>query len=106
MDIDDATFSTSIQNKKKEEDSFPDIDYTEKSLFENSYYYTSEIVFSPNGLVALTFEKVLNDIKFKVIEGNTIVDLLYSWEDQELAKKRIASRFEVGFYSDGKGVNK
>ncbi len=103
MDIDDdATSSLSVQNKKKEEDSFVDMDFVEKLPFENSYYYTSEIIVSPNGLVSLTFEKAFNDIKFKIIEGNTTLDLLFSWEDQESAKKKIASKFEVGFYSEGR----
>jgi len=105
MDIDNTTTSASILDKKEEEASFMVInnntDYIENIPFENSYYYTSEIIISPNGLVALTFEKAFNDIKFRVTEGNLIVDLFLSWMDQETAKNIINSKFEINYYSEG-----
>ncbi|ORX50719.1 hypothetical protein BCR36DRAFT_404331 [Piromyces finnis] len=63
-------------------------------------YYTSEIILSPNGLIGVTFEKSFNDIKFKISEGDNIIDLLFCWEDQKIAKNKIASKFDISFYSE------
>jgi len=99
MDIDPTTPASLFAKEK----GTINTDFNEKNPCDyDYYYYTSELILSPNGLVALTFKKTFNDIKFKITEGNSIMDLFLCWEDHDIAKKRIASKFEFGHYSEGK----
>ncbi|OUM56721.1 hypothetical protein PIROE2DRAFT_65398, partial [Piromyces sp. E2] len=100
-DILTAPSSTIIlDGVKKDEDMMDYNSYLQEDQYDNNYYYTSEIILSPNGLVGATFEKAFNDTKFKIKEGDNIVDLFFCWENQEVAKRKIGSKFEIDFYSD------
>jgi hypothetical protein len=99
-------FSTSQLNKthlkmeKIDDDDDEEEAYNFEDQFNSNYYYTSEIILSPNGMVSVTFEKALDDIKFKIKEGNSIVDLFLCWENKEAVKNKIGSKFNIDFYSD------
>jgi len=77
-------------------------DGNETNKNDSSYYYTSEIILSPNGMISVSFDRAFNDNKFKIKEGSNILDLLLSWGDKELITKKYESKFIVDFYSDGK----
>jgi len=104
-DLINATSIISLDGTKKDKDMMDYNSSLQEDQYDNSYYYTSEILLSPNGLVGITFEKAFNDNKFKIKEGGNIVDLFLCWEDKEVAKKKIASKFEIEFYSEGMDYN-
>ncbi|KAG4087343.1 hypothetical protein H8356DRAFT_1058605 [Neocallimastix lanati (nom. inval.)] len=80
-------------------------DGNETNKNDSSYYYTSEIILSPNGMISVSFDRAFNDNKFKIKEGSNILDLLLSWGDKELITKKYESKFIVDFYSDGQYYN-
>jgi len=84
-----------------DDDNDGDGDYDEEH-FNSNYYYTSEIILSLNGMVSFTLEKTIDDIKFKIKEGNSITDLFLSWENEKSIKNKVGSKFEIDFYSKGK----
>lgn len=76
-------------------------DDNDNNQYDFGNYYTSEIILSPNGVISISFKKSFKDFKFKIKEGNNIFDLLLSWEDRETVNKKVSSKFEVDYYSDG-----
>ncbi|ORX76316.1 hypothetical protein BCR32DRAFT_271350 [Anaeromyces robustus] len=100
-----------IEGDPMDQDIKPDIklDIQDEILSENidflneqydTTYYTSDILLSPNGTVSIVFEKSFNDIKFKIKEGNNLMDLLLCWEDKDVNNKKIESKFDINYYTD------